>query len=298
MSFHPGLSFNNSEYSISVKENVPVGTEVIDLGSEITGLFNNDNVRFFITAADITACSINQDTGVISVAQSLDYETQQLYTFPVTVRGSFQLSDEADVRIMVLDVNDNAPIFDQAIYNTILPFDDLGQWSFTVTATDADSEENGEIVYSIIGGNDDGFFTINPNSGEIRVEETTTFDPEIYSRFDLTVQASNPTGSSPGDGTGQGQGLAIVQIDVEASPTPSPSTTTTAAPDETTTYFSTPESLADFSQPSFAEATLHIQRGMKPLACTLLPSLALLLSILAALGMDAQRVNFFTLIDN
>ena len=288
MSFHPGLSFNNSEYSISVEENVSVGTELIDLGTEITGSSNNDDVRFFITTANIAACSINPDTGVISVAQSLDYEAQQLYMFPVTATGSSGHSAEADVRIMVLDVNDNPPIFDQAIYNTILPFNDLRQWSFTVTATDADSEENGEIIYSIIGGNDDGFFTINPNSGKIRVEETTTLNPEIYPSFDLTVQASNPlTESSPGDGMGTGQDLAIVQIDVEASPTPSPSTTTTPAPDETTTYFSTPESLIDFSQSpaSFAEATLHIQRGMKLLVCTLPPALALLLSILAALGM-------------
>ena len=285
MSFHPGLSFHNSEYSISVEENVHVGTELIDLGIETTGSSNNDDVRFFITTANIAACSINRDTGVISVAQSLDYEAQQLYTFPVTATGSQGHSAEANVRIMVLDVNDNPPIFDQAIYNTVLPIDDLGQWSFTVTATDADSEENGEIIYSITGGNEDGFFTINPNSGKICVEEAITFDPEISPSFNLTIQASNPTGFSPGDGTGTGQGLAIVQINVEAIATPSPSTTTTAAPDETTTYFSTPESLIDFSQPSFAEATLHIQRGMKPLVCTLLPALALLLSILAALGM-------------
>ena len=283
INFYPGLIFSRSEYSISVEENIPVGTQLTDLGIEILGTFSF-SIRFSIPAT-ITAFSINQDTGVISVAQSLDYETQQLYTFPVTATGSFQLSAEADVRIMVLDVDDNAPIFDQAIYNTILPFDGLRQWSFKVAATDADSGENGEIIYSIIGGNDDGFF---PNSGKIRVGEATTFDPEIYPSFDLTVQASNPTGSSPGDGTGQGQGLAMVRIDVEAIATPSPSTTTTAAPDETTTYFSTPESLIDFSRPSsFAEATLHIhgQRGMKPLVCTSLPALALLLSILAALGM-------------
>ena len=278
MSFHPGLSFTSSEYSISVEENIAVGTQLTDLGIEITDSFGF-NTRFSIPTM-ITAFSINQNTGVIS-------EAQQLYTFPVTAIGSQGRSAEANVRIMVLDVNDNAPIFDQAIYNTVLPFDDLRQWSFTVRATDADSGENGEIIYSIIGGNEAGFFTINPNSGKIRVGEATTFNPEIYPNFDLTVQASNPTGSSPGDGTGTGQGLAKVQIDVEASPTPSPSTTTTAAPrDETTTYFSTPESLIDFSQPSsFAEATLHVQRGMKPLVCTLLPSLALLLSILAALGM-------------
>ena len=270
-SIHPGQlqpRFSSEEYSTSVGENVPVGTQLnLNIQATVFG-----SIQYSIHA-NVTAFSIDQNSGEISVVQSLDYETQNLYQFPVTaVTGSQGRSAEANVRIMVLDVNDNDPVFSQSIYNAILPFDEQSEWSFTVMATDADSGENGVIRYSFIDGNDAGIFTIKPRSGVIRV--MNIFDPEIFPNFNLTVQAANQ-GS-----TVVHQGLATVLIDVETST----STSTTAAPDGTTSTSSSSTSFTETISTGFAEATLHI-RGVKPLLCTLLPSLAILLSILAALSM-------------
>ena len=257
--------FSSDEYSTSVDENVPVGTQ-LNLNIQATVIFGS--IQYSIPTS-ITAFSIDQNSGEISIAQSLDYETQNLYQFPVTATTDSQgRSAEANVRIMVLDVNNNDPVFNQSIYNAILPFDEVNEWSFKVTATDADSGENGVICYNFIDGNDAGIFTINPRSGVIRVMNIL-FDPEIFRNFNLTVQAVNQ-GATAGR-----QGLATVLINVETSA----STTTTAAPDETTSTSPT-----SFTETTSTEATLHIQ-GVKPLLCALLPSLAFLLSILAALSM-------------
>lgn len=59
--------------------------------------------------------------------------------------------------INLIDKNDNAPVFDKAVYNfnhmdTTGPHTPLG----TVSATDADDGANGIITYSIIEGDEDG----------------------------------------------------------------------------------------------------------------------------------------------
>ena len=199
--------FSRDEYSTSVNETVLVGTQ-LNLDIQATG-FGSGSITYSIPTS-ITAFSIDWNTGEISVAQSLDYETQKLYQFQIATVDSRGRSAEANVRVMVLDVNDNDPAFSQSIYNAILPFDEVSEWSFKVRATDADSGENGVICYSFIDGNDAGIFTINPRSGVIRVMNIL-FDPEIFRNFNLTVQAVNQ------GATADRQGLATVLINVETS---------------------------------------------------------------------------------
>ena len=161
---------------------------------------------YSILTDGITAFSINPTTGEISTTQSIDYETQQLYEFTVGATDELRRTSTANVTIMVLDVNDNSPIF---AYTTTLPFDELDEWSYMVTATDQDSGANGTITYQIIDGDVAKIFTINAESGEIRV--TGTFDREMFPSFTLTVQAID--GGTPTARNGQ----ATVMINVGSS---------------------------------------------------------------------------------
>lgn len=50
----------------------------------------------------------------------------------------------------VLDVNDNTPVFaEDVIRITVNEGEDLRQTLLTLTATDADSDRNGQISYSV-----------------------------------------------------------------------------------------------------------------------------------------------------
>ena len=66
--------------------------------------------------------------------------------------GEPRLSSTVTVYINVKDVNDNSPTFSQAVYRAEVAEDaEPGSSILQVEATDLDSENNGDIEYSIIG---------------------------------------------------------------------------------------------------------------------------------------------------
>ena len=70
-----------------------------------------------------------------------------------------------NVNITVLDDNDNAPVFVNAPYATTLPEGPVTttRQILRVNATDADSSSNGDVVYSLAGG-ESGMFQLDSNT--------------------------------------------------------------------------------------------------------------------------------------
>lgn len=72
-----------------------------------------------------------------------------------------------DLNILVLDVNDNAPVFQRRDYAVTVPEDvAVGTEVLRILATSADIGPNAEITYSIRSGNELGKFSINRKLGE------------------------------------------------------------------------------------------------------------------------------------
>lgn len=70
------------------------------------------------------------------------------------------------IKVQVIDVNDNRPVFYPVEYNVSLPEGELITTAVViVVATDNDSGIFGEISYEIITGNDLGMFQIDYNTG-------------------------------------------------------------------------------------------------------------------------------------
>lgn len=71
--------------------------------------------------------------------------------------------------ILVLDVNDNAPVFQRREYAITVPEDvAIGTEVLRVLATSVDIGLNAEITYRIRSGNELGKFTVDRNMGEER----------------------------------------------------------------------------------------------------------------------------------
>ncbi|XP_030618577.1 protocadherin alpha-13-like [Delphinapterus leucas] len=84
---------------------------------------------------------------------ALDRESVANYEVVVTVRdaGSPSLSATASVSVEVADVNDNAPAFAQPEYTVLVKENNLpGCHIFTVSARDADAQENALVSYSLV----------------------------------------------------------------------------------------------------------------------------------------------------
>ncbi|KAJ3587828.1 hypothetical protein NHX12_011423 [Muraenolepis orangiensis] len=111
--------------------------------------------------------------------------------------GSPQRSGTVAIHVTVLDANDNAPVFSQAVYEASLHENaPLKTLVITVSATDADEGVNGEVSYGLIRLSDKTrkLFSLDPQTGEICVAGDIDF--EEGSKYELFVQAKDGFGIS------------------------------------------------------------------------------------------------------
>lgn len=59
--------------------------------------------------------AIDQHTGVVTVMEPLDFEETAVYKLRIIVSDSVHQT-EAELTILVLDINDNPPVFTQDLY--------------------------------------------------------------------------------------------------------------------------------------------------------------------------------------
>lgn len=160
----------------------PIGTvSCVDSDSHSTLL----NYSFVPSATRFTI----DNSGIIYVNESLD-ETP-VYVLPVVCYDITQpdVVSKGIVTVEVVFVNLHSPVFDYQSYHVSTPENTPLQSPLaTVHATDADIGSNGNIQYSIIGGNPDKFY-INAQTGVIHL--LTSLDREIVSTYTLTVKATD-----------------------------------------------------------------------------------------------------------
>ncbi|XP_075397817.1 protocadherin beta-10-like [Tenrec ecaudatus] len=124
--------------------------------------------------------------------KALDWEEQRemILTLTALDGGSPPKSGTTTVRIMVIDVNDNAPQFEKALYETqVKESSPIGSLIVKVSAGDADSGINGEVSYSFFDVSEDirANFQINPSSGEIILK--ALLDYELVKSYKINVKA-------------------------------------------------------------------------------------------------------------
>ncbi|XP_031427733.1 protocadherin beta-15-like isoform X22 [Clupea harengus] len=129
--------------------------------------------------------------------KELDREQQQEVALLLTASdgGSPQRSGTAAIRVIVLDANDNLPVFSESIYEVSLPENShLGTVVVIVTATDADEGANGEVTYEFSHISDKALrlFSIDEVTGEIKV--IGTIDYEDKYEYELWVKAKDGAG--------------------------------------------------------------------------------------------------------
>ncbi|KAM4035216.1 protocadherin gamma-B2-like isoform 1-T1 [Anomaloglossus baeobatrachus] len=129
----------------------------------------------------------------------LDRETQDIHELILTALdgGNPIRSGTTLLCIIVIDANDNAPIFTQDMYKVTLKENiQVNSTVIMINATDNDDGVNAQITYSLMKTsgniNHTGIFQINPNSGEIKVNRNLDF--EIRKNYELSVEAKDGGG--------------------------------------------------------------------------------------------------------
>ncbi|XP_039632262.1 protocadherin beta-5-like [Polypterus senegalus] len=124
----------------------------------------------------------------------LDREIQEKHILMLTAvdGGEPQRSSTIEIEIIVLDANDNAPIFSKEVYKIAVRENCLiGSVLIKVNATDADKGINGQIKYFFthISNNAKDLYKLNEETGEIKV--TAQIDYEKHKMYEMTVQAKD-----------------------------------------------------------------------------------------------------------
>ncbi|XP_062587635.1 cadherin-related family member 2-like, partial [Saccostrea cucullata] len=181
--FYP--QFISSAYSFMIPENSKYGTLVANVQAHDMDTGNYGKVQFTLSETD-NLFSINSKTGVISVAcnsSCLDRERQRVYYMSVEARDGGGKVSSAPVKITLMDVNDNSPMFLQPKYEFGITENSSllsGRNNFTVHAFDYDEPgtANSLITYSLLPRPDtlDKHFTISSTTGSIRVVHPLTRD--------------------------------------------------------------------------------------------------------------------------
>ncbi|VDO04653.1 unnamed protein product [Rodentolepis nana] len=106
--------------------------DILEVHSEISySLLNAEN--------DANDFEVDPKTGEVFLTWQLDYELKKEYSFRVEAKDSANHACHYDLKVQVLDFNDNAPIFDEPIKLSSVPENALvGSLVGKVHATDAD----------------------------------------------------------------------------------------------------------------------------------------------------------------
>lgn len=187
--------FEKAHYEFSIAENMSnysiVGAiKALDKDSGV-----NAQIRYSLVATKSTF-DINPSTGMIRTIIPLDREETPAYDLVAEARdqGTPPRSTRVNIKITVLDVNDNDPIImdPQEDVVSVREQQPIGTDVVRVRAIDKDSGNNASITYSIVKSRDsDGFgiFVIDPNSGIIQTK--VVLDHGERSIYRITIAASD-----------------------------------------------------------------------------------------------------------
>ncbi|XP_010288229.1 PREDICTED: protocadherin Fat 4-like, partial [Phaethon lepturus] len=177
----------------SVNENAPVGFIVGKITATDRDTGDNAFVLYSLTGGEGNIFEIDEIHGNIKIKKSPDYETMSNYNLTVNAVNNKSApfhQATTHVTVLVIDVNDNAPVFAQNSYSTsINMINPVGAHVITVSATDKDQGQNGLIEYYILPDqNFSPFFLIEDMSeGKIVTTGNLSRSGEIH----LTVMAKD-----------------------------------------------------------------------------------------------------------
>ncbi|XP_038157810.1 LOW QUALITY PROTEIN: protocadherin beta-15-like [Cyprinodon tularosa] len=191
--------FNEELINLEIRESADRGARFVieeahdaDVGQNSVQQYSLEKNENFILAA-------KGNTVELVLDKELDREKQKEINLLLTALdgGSPQRSGTVVIHVTVLDANDNAPVFSQAVYKASLPENSpLDTVVVTVSATDADDGVNGDVTYDFGHVTEDvkKKFTIDRKIGEIRV--TDSVDYEATATYEIRIKAKDGLGLS------------------------------------------------------------------------------------------------------
>ncbi|XP_059671491.1 desmoglein-2-like [Gavia stellata] len=146
---------------------------------------------------------INGKTGDLNITGRVDREKTPM----LLLRGhaldktGAKLEDPIDLPIKIVDINDNFPVFSHEVFvGSIEELSETGTFVMRINATDADEPNNlnSKIAFRIISQSPSAAFSMNKDTGEVRVAKIN-LDRETQNSYSLVVEAKDRGGELGGN---------------------------------------------------------------------------------------------------
>ncbi|KAM3866675.1 protocadherin alpha-8-like [Diretmus argenteus] len=189
--------FTKDSYSVTLCENAPIGTTVIQVNAtDLDEGLNGDVIYSFVNNVNSkirNIFNVDANTGEIIVKGPIDFEVKDKYRIDIQAsdKGSAPLTTHKSVKIKIIDLNDNTPEIEVTSFSDAITEDARpGTTVALISVNDLDSGLNGKVICFV---SEDVPFTLTPSLQDNMYSLVTksSLDREKQNRFDLTIVAKD-----------------------------------------------------------------------------------------------------------
>ncbi|BFZ08354.1 hypothetical protein BsWGS_11393 [Bradybaena similaris] len=202
-----------SDKTVNVLDSVPIGSKIYHANANDLDSGDAGNVSYeIVNPSSQNTFTLDKQTGILKTNERLDALTISSYklTLKAFDAGLPSLYNTMDLVINVIQTDPNYfdPVFTTTCSTSVpIPRNSpVGTTVLDCPATDQDKGVSGELGYTIISGNGDGFFSIDYNSG---VLTTVAYLQPAKNSYSLGIQARDK---------GKPPRSATMTLDVDITP--------------------------------------------------------------------------------
>ena len=178
---------DGSSTTRSIAENTAAG---VAIGSAVSATHaDNDSLTYTLSGTDAASFNIDSATGQLQTHAPLDYETQSSYAVLVSASDG-ELPSMIAVMIHVTNVNE-PPAFLAETATQGVPRSKTANAAIGAPFTAIDPDANDILTYSLGTDADEASFTIESDTGQLRVGANTTFDYETKNTYTVVVKVTD-----------------------------------------------------------------------------------------------------------
>ncbi|XP_015205220.2 protocadherin alpha-8-like isoform X10 [Lepisosteus oculatus] len=189
--------FDQDIYSVTLQENVPIGTKVIQLNATDLDDGQNGNVVYSfgsnINSKVYEVFDLDSKTGEITVKGLIDFEEQESYEIDIQAsdNGQAPLTIDSSVIVKIQDMNDNVPEIEVTSFSSTVSEDSRpGTMIALISVNDRDSGVNGQ-VFCVLSENIPFELKSSFQDNMYSLVTKAVLDREVVSQYSITIIAKD-----------------------------------------------------------------------------------------------------------
>eukprot|EP00794_Sanderia_malayensis_P020074 gene20074-22044_t len=177
--------FSKRLFDVSITENSALDTLIFKEKAVDADVAANARLTYEIISGGAGKFYINESSGEIRIKAKLNREAKEIYEMIIVAKDAKGKNGTTKLRIKVLDINDNDPLFSLPSYNFYVMEEVSGAVVGQVQATDLDYGSNSNITYIFTSGQDG--FELDSRTGTLKTKIALDYERIQEYHFQVTA---------------------------------------------------------------------------------------------------------------